>query len=132
MTMEMKTEMKNVKADIQIELQGVRVMKKDTVVMKGVSTKGSEEMKELNKCLKTEVESGFRNEGCERSKVYDTLAKMKDDMNSTKLGSCGVSIAARTRLGLGSGALPRPSHLGQNWRRAWVPKKIDVKGWVNG
>ena len=75
------------------------------------------------------MESGFRNEGCDRKQIFDEDTCMKDEMNIVKLGgSSGVSSAASAGVGL------RVGHLctlllpfGQNWRAAWVPRQVDIK-----
>ena len=63
----------------------------------------------MNKSLKTEVESGFRNEGRERRRPYDEL-QSEEGMSSMKQDfSCGVSGSPSADV---------------------VPRKIDIKGWV--
>ena len=44
---------------IQLEMQEVRKIEKDTMEMKELSTKGLVEMKEMSKCLEAEVDEGL-------------------------------------------------------------------------
>ena len=67
-------------------------------------------------------------------KICDKLAKMKEEPNSMKeSGSCGISSAVSFGFGwgLGSRTIARPSLVGQTWKEAWMPRKIDIQGWVN-
>ena len=44
----------------------------------------------------TKMEAGIKNEENERSKVYDDLTNMKEEIKSMKMGgSCAVSSAAK-------------------------------------
>ena len=62
--------------------------------------------------------------------MCDELAKLKEEMNSIMRGRSCDSSAASTSFGLGSGTFAWPPPLGQNGKEAWMPRKIDIKGWV--
>ena len=101
------------RTEIKKEIRVVKEIKKDLL-----------ETKEMNKNMKTELESGFRNDGYERKKICDELVNMKEEMRSMKLdNSRGVRSAGITGFGLRSDAFARP-------REAWIPRKVDIKGWV--
>ena len=69
-------------------------------------------MKRDDKRMRTEMESGFRNEGHERRKICDELVKLMKEINSVWLsGRCGFSCAACTGFGLGSGLRAASSFL---------------------
>ena len=66
----------------------------------------------------------------ERTEIQDELTVMKDDTKKIKTRSCGVlSSAASTGFGPGSGTFAPPA-LAARWQDGWVPRKIEVKGWV--
>ena len=76
------------------------------------------------------MEAGFKNEENERRKVHNTLTFMEEIKTMKMGGRCAISSAASTGYGLGTGTFTRPPPLGQNWKEIWVPRKLEVKGWV--
>ena len=66
----------------------------------------------------------------ERKDIQDELTVMKHDTKTIKTRSGGaLSSAASTGFGLGSGTFAPPP-LAAKWQDGWIPRKIEVKGWV--
>ena len=58
-------------------------------------------------------------------KMMTKSPSRQTNCHSTKLGGrCGVSSAATTEVGLGSGTFARPPSLAQNRREVWLLRKI--------
>ena len=61
------------------------------------------------------MESGFKNEACERTKVFEESTKLIEEVESVNLsGNCVGGRAASTGYGPGSGTIARPPPLGPN------------------
>ena len=116
-----KTEEKD---EVCKEVEGVvKTLTKETTDRKGALNKEQAERKHENEMFQNKIES-------EWGEIQEELTVMKDDTKAIKTGSCGaLSSAASTGFGLGSGTLA-PPHLAARWQDGWVPRKIEVNGWV--
>ena len=78
-----------------------------------------------------QTEEGFKNEENARQLVQKELAVMKDEIKNLKVGSGStVWSEASTRARLGSGTYAQPPPLSSRWTETWIPRRIELKGWV--
>ena len=116
-----KTEVKD---EVCKEVEGVvKTLTEEMTDRKGALSKEQAERKHDNEILRNKIES-------ERREIQEELTVMKDDTKTIKTGSSGaLSSASSTGFGLGSLTFAPPP-LAARWQDGWVPRKIEVKGWV--
>ena len=116
-----KTELKD---EVCKEVEGVvKTLTEEMTDRKGAFNKEQADRKHENEMLGNKIES-------ERREIQEELTVMKDDTRTIKTGSGGaLSSAASTGFGLGSGTFAPPP-LAARWQDGWVPRTIEVKGWV--
>ena len=113
-----------VKDEVCKEVDGVvKTLTEEMTDRKGALNKEQAERKHENEMSGNKIES-------EKTEIQEELTVMKDDTKTIKTGSCGaLSSAASTGFGLSSGTFAPPP-LAARWQEGWVPRKIEVKGWV--
>ena len=118
---QLKTELKD---EVCKEVVGVvKTLTEEMTDKKGALNKEQAERKHENEMLGNKIERESR-------ELQEELTVMKDDTMTIKTGSCGaLSSAASTGFGLGSGTFAPPP-LAARWQDGWVPREIEVKGWV--
>ena len=112
-----------VKDEVCKEVEGVvKTLTEEMTDRKGALNKEQAERKHENEMLGNKMKV--------KEDIQEKLTVMKDDTTTIKTGSCGaLSSAASTGFGLGSGTFAPPP-LVARWQDGWVPRKIEVKGWV--
>ena len=118
---QLKTEVKD---EVCKEVAGVvKTLTEEMTDMEGALNKQQAERKHENEMSGNKIESESR-------ELQEELTVMKGDTKTIKTGSCGaLSSAAGTWFGLGSGTFAPPP-LAARWQDGWVPREIEVKGWV--